>query len=596
MLLRKIIVFLAFLLSINGYASYNTETWMEDLYGKDSTVKLSEIVIPGSHDSGAFDVSPHKDKAAKFKGKPYPIDFIQNWSETQSKTIRQQLDSGIRFLDFRLESVGNQIHFSHGVIFDEISTLFQDVFDFTNKNTEEVVIVRIQETDSAPSNTMTKFFDKFCNDANFKSHFVPETRKSDLSFSNLLNSGKRIILVSGESPPSSCGGIVWDTDGWYPMNESYSESDYQDPKKIKPFLTNLHKNAKDRGEKLFIEQHIVTPNDETIKNGVLEDVASALVCGFTFGIYCNSITGDPTTLREYNEQSVRKQSVGWINEQYYNNYKSNIVIFDYVDASQTRMYLDFNVNNGDVRVPGKAEKDDSFGRTLASGDFNGDGVDDLIVGYSTEDINGHDDAGSLSIIYGSNGVTVPAKGLHRLGAKGFHQDVIVGNITAENGDQFASAFAVGDFNNDGYSDLAVGAAKEDVNGKDDAGAVVILYGGLEGLKSNNVDIFNQDALKSGQNEKDDHFGYSLASADFNNDGFDDLAIGAPKEDLSGKDNAGIVWVMNGHPNGLYSNRGTNKYFHQNTSGLNGISLEKQDQFGFRLAAGDINGSYSRDIN
>src|SRR5690606_17825016 len=52
-------------------------------------------------------------------------------------------------------------------------------------------------------------------------------------------------------------------------------------------------------------------------------------------------------------------------------------------------------------------------------------------------------------------------------------------------DRFGSALAVGDFNGDGYDDLAIGSPGERVNGIDGAGGVNILYGSATGLTAKN---------------------------------------------------------------------------------------------------------------
>ncbi len=63
----------------------------------------------------------------------------------------------------------------------------------------------------------------------------------------------------------------------------------------------------------------------------------------------------------------------------------------------------------------------------------------------------------------------------------WHQDSdgIAGR--AELRDNFGDALAAGDFNNDGFEDLAIGVAREDVGGEENAGAVNVIYGGPEGL-------------------------------------------------------------------------------------------------------------------
>jgi hypothetical protein len=58
-------------------------------------------------------------------------------------------------------------------------------------------------------------------------------------------------------------------------------------------------------------------------------------------------------------------------------------------------------------IEGGSEAFDHFGSSLAAGDFNGDGKDDLAIGVSREDLGNIRDAGAVNIIYGSdNGLIV----------------------------------------------------------------------------------------------------------------------------------------------------------------------------------------------
>jgi FG-GAP repeat len=71
-------------------------------------------------------------------------------------------------------------------------------------------------------------------------------------------------------------------------------------------------------------------------------------------------------------------------------------------------------------------------------------------------------------------------------------------------------------------------------------------------------------------------------ADFNGDGFDDLAVGAPFEDLGGVRGAGAVNVLYGSATGLTG--GGSQLFTQDSPGVPG-AVEDNDLFGGALATG-----------
>jgi len=241
-----------------------------------------------------------------------------------------------------------------------------------------------------------------------------------------------------------------------------------------------------------------------------------------------------------------------------------------------------------LKIEDTAEDFDRFAGVLAVGNFNNDLYDDLAIGVLRESLSGNSE-GAVNVIYGS------AKALHKgLGHADqfFHQDSLKIEDTAETGDNFGSALAVGDFNNDGFDDLAIGVPFEDVSGNDD-GAVNIIYGSAKALHKGlgHADqFFHQDSLKIEDTaETADNFGRALAAGDFNGDGFDDLAIGVPGEDLTGTNNEGAVNVIYGSSKGVhkgFSGIG-DQFWTQDTFKIEDTA-EPFDFFGTALAAGDFN--------
>jgi len=141
--------------------------------------------------------------------------------------------------------------------------------------------------------------------------------------------------------------------------------------------------------------------------------------------------------------------------------------------------------------------------------------------------------------------------------------------------------AAGDFDNDGFADLAVGAPFENVGATAAAGAVSALYGSAgAGLTTTGAQSFTQ---VGGAVEPDDQFGAALASGDFDRDGVADLGAGAPGENVGGVLGAGAVSALYGSAGGLTTSGG--QLFTQNSAGVPGAA-EEFDFFGDALAVGD----------
>ena len=242
---------------------------------------------------------------------------------------------------------------------------------------------------------------------------------------------------------------------------------------------------------------------------------------------------------------------------------------------------------GSGGVPDAAEPSDLFGSALAAGDFNNDGFVDLAIGVPGEDIGTIADAGAVNVVYGSAG------GLSASGGQFFSQDSAGVLGAAETEDGFGSALGVGDFDNDGFADLAIGVPSEGSRVASQAGAVNVLYGSAGGLTASG----NQQFLQGvggvlGTAEVGDEFGFVLASGDFNNDGFADLAIGAPFEDVGSVFDAGAINVLYGSAADL-SVTGDQVFF-QGGGGIAGVA-EPSDFFGATLAGGDFNNDSADDL-
>lgn len=268
------------------------------------------------------------------------------------------------------------------------------------------------------------------------------------------------------------------------------------------------------------------------------------------------------------------------------------------------------------RTPGSPEAGDSFGFSLASGDFNGDGYSDLAIGIPNKNVSTpglfgptvHAQSGAVVVLYGSpNGLTTTDPSV---------PPARVFNLTMANlppAPAFCSwqldhahlglSLAWGDFNHDGRGDLAIGAPKlSPVSGLSLCSSFALggvwevlgtgsgAGGGL-GLTGNQV--WTQVNVPGLTDASPLELGFSLAAADFNNDGFDDLAIGAPiMQTPSGAFTGGVVILFGGL---VSANPG---------SGFQKFTLDSvtapgagQDNafFGISLAAGDFNGDGKHDL-
>ena len=178
-------------------------------------------------------------------------------------------------------------------------------------------------------------------------------------------------------------------------------------------------------------------------------------------------------------------------------------------------------SNGFVVVTGSAN---FLGASAnGAGDVNGDGFDDLIIGAFQASPNG-ESSGSSFIIFGSASpsATIDVDDLD--GTTGFRVDGVA--IQDNLGKDVSSA---GDINGDGFDDILIGAPGVDTNGYN-SGAAYVIFGSDEDYPAAiDVDTLDGDiGFRINGALVDSRTGWTVSNAgDINDDGIDDLFIGAP---------------------------------------------------------------------
>jgi len=227
---------------------------------------------------------------------------------------------------------------------------------------------------------------------------------------------------------------------------------------------------------------------------------------------------------------------------------------------------------------------DQFGRALAElGDFDHDGVPDVVVG-SCRDDDGGANRGAIFLLFLRRDGSV--KDWRKISDTEGDFDGVLEDL-----DEFGRSLAnLGDLDGDGVIDLAVGAIGDDDGGVDQKGALWILFLNADGTVKREQKISDTQGNFLGILGGGDIFGFAVTNlGDLDGDGVVDLAVGAPKDDDGGV-KKGAVWIL------FLKADGTVKGHKKLSDTGDAYGLFPGDEFGSAVTGlGDIDGDGLPDL-
>ena len=274
---------------------------------------------------------------------------------------------------------------------------------------------------------------------------------------------------------------------------------------------------------------------------------------------------------------------------------STYVVFGKDGDFASNIDLSNLTSSAGIRINGESTNDYS-GYSVSSGDVNGDGYDDIIIGAYHADPNGSN-SGSTYVIFGNEDGFASDINLSDIargdGSVGFRLD---GERASDNSGYSVSS--AGDVNGDGYDDIIIGARLADLNGSD-SGSSYVVFGKENGFDAtmNLSELDGRDGFRINGEATGGQSGWSVASAgDVNGDGYDDVIIGGPKANPNGG-NSGSSYVVFGKESGFDATIELSAI--ATGDGSSGFRLDGEnvdDESGYFISsAGDFNGDGYDDI-
>lgn len=186
------------------------------------------------------------------------------------------------------------------------------------------------------------------------------------------------------------------------------------------------------------------------------------------------------------------------------------------------------------------------GKRLACGDFNGDGIQDLVIAAPTADTTGTENG----IVYVNYGTTASHTASMDLNDLRYYKDDQDGGVRIDgaNGEQLGEAVAmVPDINGDGLNDLAIGAPMADPPGKPDAGRAYVVYASPTGMLSTNTvtALPTERTVKIEGPETGAHAGATISGGNTNVARESAVIVGAPDATVGANASAGKALNVQG---------------------------------------------------
>ncbi|HJN76987.1 MAG TPA: putative metal-binding motif-containing protein [Myxococcota bacterium] len=182
-------------------------------------------------------------------------------------------------------------------------------------------------------------------------------------------------------------------------------------------------------------------------------------------------------------------------------------------------------SDADWSLTGEGTADEAGWGLAQAGDHDGDGLDDFLASARRHDSGGNNSAGAVYLVTGTAGGDLGGASAAKL--EGGAED-----------DKLSNNDGLGDLNGDGDNDIVVGSNNSD-EAADGAGAAYVFFGPVTGTWG----VASADVIYTGQGDGDGAASPVGFVGDTNDDGLDDLFIGARTADIGGTDNGAAYLVF-----------------------------------------------------
>ena len=209
-----------------GPMNVDLANWMAELPSL-STLPLTQLPIPGTHDSGSYGITPTSPWALtgvdQFGFLTELPGFLQDlivkpiaagWGKTQFNDLYTQFSDGIRYVDLRLTNEPDgTVYLEHGLRSVPFSDAVDDIAAFATEHPKEALVIYIQGIKNFTPVTHAEVVAQM--DAAFGSRMVPRALGTSATLADLWAIDKNVIVVYNNADVVAVDANLWPDDTLY---------------------------------------------------------------------------------------------------------------------------------------------------------------------------------------------------------------------------------------------------------------------------------------------------------------------------------------------------------------------------------------------
>lgn len=307
--------------------------WMSKLSDKKKRQPITELIIPGSHDSGAYKLFTELGIAIDrpelntfwinhFSFITFPI--INRYSQTQNQNVFEQLKSGIRYLDLRisLNPLDDEFYITHNFYGPPLLIILFQIRRFIKNYPSESIIIDIQHVYNVDSeNKFNRLMDLFRTI--FLDQMFLHSKKTGEScipsIHDMVNNRRPIMMIyRGDYHSNELPDFFW------PKTAIYSPwPDTRSPSLLQKFIDKILATSIDHS-RLFVIQTVLTPNNRFVMKNFwsslrrLSEPIGEIITKLFAKFHSSD---DDDDYDDEDEDDVQHEKMN----------KINIVMYDYID-------------------------------------------------------------------------------------------------------------------------------------------------------------------------------------------------------------------------------------------------------------------------